>query len=186
TNVGRMILSELCPVVTALHGEFYVLDASEEDPQLKLLASYASEGKDETQNRIKLGKGLVGQCALDKQKILLTNTPTDYIRISSGLGDSPPRSVLVLPLIYEGQVRGVLELASFEGFNPTHQAFLDQLTESIGIVLNTIEANMRTEDLLKQSQSLAQQLQTRQQELQNTNEELKEKARLLAQQNQEV
>ncbi|MGI8982685.1 MAG: HAMP domain-containing protein [Pirellulaceae bacterium] len=186
TNVGRMILSELCPVVTALHAEFYVLDTSEEDPQLKLLASYASEGKNEAQIRIKLGKGLVGQCAIDKQKILLTNTPTNYIRISSGLGDSPPRSVLVLPLIYEGQVRGVLELASFEGFNPTHQAFLDQLTESIGIVLNTIEANMRTEDLLKQSQSLAQQLQTRQEELQNTNEELQEKARLLAQQNHEV
>jgi HAMP domain-containing protein/signal transduction histidine kinase/CheY-like chemotaxis protein len=187
TNVGRMILSELCPVVTALHAEFYVLDSSStDDTELKLLASYASEGKDERQSRIKLGKGLVGQCALDKQKILLTNTPTDYIRISSGLGESSPRSVLVLPLIYEGQVRGVLELASFEGFNPTHQAFLDQLTESIGIVLNTIEANMRTEDLLKQSQSLAQQLQTRQEELQNTNEELQEKARLLAQQNHEV
>ena len=94
--------------------------------------------------------------------------------------------MLVLPLIYEGQVRGVLELASFEGFNPTHQAFLEQLAESIGIVLNTIDANMLTEDLLKQSQSLAHQLQTRQEELQKTNEELQEKARLLAQQNQEV
>ena len=186
TNVGRMILSELCPVVTALHAEFYVLDSSQDDAQLKLLASYASEGKAEHGNRFKLGQGLVGQCALDKQKILITHVPGDYIRISSGLGESPPKSVLVLPLIYEGQVRGVLELASFEGFNPTHQAFLDQLAESIGIVLNTIEANMRTEDLLKQSQSLAQQLQTRQEELQNTNEELQEKARLLAQQNQEV
>jgi signal transduction histidine kinase/CheY-like chemotaxis protein/HAMP domain-containing protein len=188
TNVGRMILSELCPVVTALHAEFYVLDSGNDgDAKLKLLAGYASEGKDEQQDdSIRLGEGLVGQCALDRQKILLTNVPPDYIRISSGLGESPPRSVLVLPLIYEGQVRGVLELASFEGFNPTHQAFLDQLTESIGIVLNTIEANMRTEDLLKQSQSLAQQLQTRQEELQNTNQELQEKARLLAEQNQEV
>src|SRR6202021_201755 len=96
------------------------------------------------------------------------------------------RSVLVLPLIFEGQVKGVLELASFDGFNPSHKAFLDQLTESIGIVLNTIEANMRTEDLLKQSQSLAQQLQSRQEQLQQTNEALKEKARLLAQQNHEV
>ena len=102
------------------------------------------------------------------------------------MGETAPRSVLVLPLIYEGQVRGVLELATFEGFNPTHQAFLEQLAESIGIVLNTIDANMLTEDLLKQSQSLAHQLQTRQEELQQTNEELQEKARLLAQQNQEV
>ncbi len=94
--------------------------------------------------------------------------------------------MLVLPLTYEGQVRGVLELASFEGFNPTHQAFLEQLAESIAIVLNTIDANMLTEDLLKQSQSLAQQLQTRQQQLQQTNAELEDKAHLLAQQNQEV
>src|SRR5438876_11543960 len=116
----------------------------------------------------------------------MDNVPPDYIHIASGLGDSSPRSVLVLPLVFEGQVKGVLELASFGGFNPAHQALLDQLTESIGIVLNTIEANMRTEDLLKQSQSLAQQLQTRQQELQQTNAELEEKAHLLAQQNQEV
>src|SRR5437899_5444701 len=114
------------------------------------------------------------------------NVPTDYIRISSGLGDAPPQNILVLPVIFEGAVKGILELASFERFNPTHQAFLDQLTESIGIVLNTIEANMRTEDLLKQSQSLAQELGSRQEELQNTNKELQEKARQLAHQNAEV
>ena len=92
----------------------------------------------------------------------------------------------MLPIVFEGQVKAVLELASFERFNPTHQAFLDQLTESIGIVLNTIEANMRTEDLLKQSQSLAKELQSRQEELQQTNQELQEKAQLLAHQNVEV
>lgn len=92
----------------------------------------------------------------------------------------------MLPLIFEGEVKGVLELASFDGFNPAHHALLDQLTESIGIVLNTIEANMRTEGLLTQSQSLAQQLQTRQEQLQLTNAELEEKAHLLAQQNREV
>ena len=123
---------------------------------------------------------------LERQKILLSNVPNDYIRISSGLGSAPPASMIVLPILFEGQVKAVLELASFERFNPTHQAFLDQLTESIGIVLNTIEANMRTEDLLKQSQSLAQELQSRQEELQQTNEELQEKARLLAHQNVEV
>jgi HAMP domain-containing protein/signal transduction histidine kinase/CheY-like chemotaxis protein len=185
TNVGRMVLSELCPVVTARQAEFYVLDGTSDDPQLRLLASYASEDK-VPDKRFALGQGLIGQCALDKERIELTKPPADYLRISSGLGDAPPRSILVLPLIFEGQVRGVLELASFEGFSPTHHAFLSQLTESIGIVLNTIEANMRTEDLLKQSQSLAQQLQTRQEELQNTNEELQEKARLLAKQNEEV
>ena len=186
TNVGRMVLSELCPVVTAQQAEFYVFDTKGDSEVLTLLGSYASEGKEAIGKQIRLGQGVVGQCALEKQKILLENLPDNYIRISSGLGEASARSVLVLPLVFEGQVKGVLELASFEGFNPTHQAFLDQLTESIGIVLNTIEANMRTEGLLKQSQSLAQQLQNRQQQLQQTNEELQEKARLLAQQNHEV
>jgi HAMP domain-containing protein/signal transduction histidine kinase/DNA-binding response OmpR family regulator len=186
TNVGRMVLSELCPVVEAQQAEFYVLDADQNPPQLTLLAGYASDGRDSENKKIRLGQGIVGQCAIEKQKFLIENLPPDYIRISSGLGSVSPRSVLVLPLIFEGQVRGVLELASMSGFNPTHQAFLEQLTESIGIVLNTIEANMRTEGLLQQSQSLAQQLQSRQEQLQNTNEELQEKAQLLAHQNHEV
>jgi len=187
TNVGRMVLSELCPVVSARQAEFYVLDSSiDKDPSLALLASYASEGQETLGKRISMGQGLVGQCALEKQKMILENPPPGYLRISSGLGEGLPHSIMVLPLIFEGQVKGVLELASFEGFNPTHHALLEQLTESIGIVLNTIEANMRTEGLLQQSQSLAQQLQARQEQLEQTNEELQEKAHLLAQQNQEV
>jgi HAMP domain-containing protein/signal transduction histidine kinase/CheY-like chemotaxis protein len=184
-TVGRLILSELAPVVSAQQAVFYVFDASKDTPQLSLLASYADRGQGVGQT-LRLGEGLVGQCGLEKQKILITSAPPDYVRISSGLGDAPPRSIIVLPVVFEGQVKGVLELASFDVFNPTHQAFLDQLTESIGIVLNTIEANMRTEDLLKQSQSLAHELQSRQEELQNTNQELQEKAGLLAHQNQEV
>ena len=154
-----------------------------------LLASYASDGHERaTARRIGLGEGLVGQCALEQaarscSTIAPPGLPPHLLRPGRGARRC---NVLVLPVIFEGQVRGVLELASFERFNPTHQAFLDQLTESIGIVLNTIEANMRTEDLLTQSQSLAQELQSRQEELQQTNEELQEKARLLAHQNQEV
>jgi HAMP domain-containing protein/signal transduction histidine kinase/DNA-binding response OmpR family regulator len=185
TTVGRLILSELAPVVTAQQGEFYVLETSGDVPMLTLLAGYASKGQGALGKQIGLGEGLVGQCAVEKQKILAT-IPPDYIRISSGLGAAAPKSILVLPIIFEGQVKGVMELASLERFNPSHQAFLDQLTESIGIVLNTIEANMRTEDLLKQSQSLAHELQSRQEELQNTNQELQEKARQLAHQNEEV
>ena len=185
-TVGRLILSELAPLVSAQHAVVYTFDNSEEKSCLKLLASYAYEHPEGTGNRLELGQGLVGQCALEKQKILLSNVPSDYVKISSGLGAAPPASMIVLPILFEGQVKAVLELASFERFNPTHQAFLDQLTESIGIVLNTIEANMRTEDLLKQSQSLAQELQSRQEELQQTNQELQEKARLLAHQNVEV
>jgi len=123
TNVGRMVLSELCPVVEAQHAEFYVLSAEKDAAQLTLLAGYASDARDAVGKRIGLGHGLVGQCAVEKRKILLNDLPPDYIRITSGLGSAAPRSVLVLPLIFEGQVRGVLELASLGGFNPAHQAF---------------------------------------------------------------
>ncbi len=185
-TVGKLILSELAPVVTAQQGVFYTMDASKEEPMLKLLASYAYKERKNIDNRFKLGEGLVGQCALEKEKILLVNAPRDYITITSGLGEAPPVNIIVMPVLFEGQVKAILELASFERFSPTHQAFLDQLTESIGIVLNTIEANMRTEDLLKQSQSLARELQSQQQELQQTNAALGEKASLLAEQNVEV
>jgi signal transduction histidine kinase/DNA-binding response OmpR family regulator len=179
-TVGQMILSELAPVVGAHQAEFYVLTKPENDSsKLKLLASYASKGRRAHGKEMDIGEGLVGQCAIEKRKLLLTNVRTDAFRIATGLSDSSPLDVLVMPVVFEGEVRGVMELASLEHFNPSHQAFLDQLTESIGIVINTIEANTRTEDLLKQSQSLAE-------ELQQTNQELEEKARQLAHQNQEV
>ncbi|HJU23282.1 MAG TPA: response regulator, partial [Casimicrobiaceae bacterium] len=185
-TVARLILSELAPVVSAQHALFYVMSTPADAPRLTLVASYGSKGQSALGSQLELGEGLVGQCAIEKSKILLTNVPQDYVKIFSGLGSSPPQNIFVLPIIFESQVKGVLELASFERFSPTHEQFLDQLTESIGIVINTIEANMRTEDLLAQSQSLATELQSRQQELQQTNQELEEKAGLLAHQNQEV
>src|SRR6185503_18671752 len=156
------------------------------ESHLKLLASYAYRSRKRVANKFAMGEGLVGQAALEKERILVTNAPPDYVQITSGLGQAPPTNIIVLPVLFEGQVKAVIELSSFEKFSPTHQAFLDQLVESIGIVINTIEANMRTEDLLKQSQSLAKELQSRQEELTTTNQELQEKARLLAEQNAEV
>jgi HAMP domain-containing protein/signal transduction histidine kinase/DNA-binding response OmpR family regulator len=182
-TVGRLILSELAPVVAAQQALFYTLDTSTAVPELRLLASYAAS---EPKEVFRLGEGLIGQCALENQKILVPNVPRDFVRITTGLGQATPSHVIVLPVVFEGQVKAVLELATFEGFNPTHQAFLDQLTESIGIVLNTIEANSRTENLLQQSQSLARELQSQQLELQQTNQQLEEKAGLLAEQNAEV
>jgi HAMP domain-containing protein/signal transduction histidine kinase/CheY-like chemotaxis protein len=184
--VARMILSELAPVVSAQQGVFYIIDGNGGEPELKLLASYAYRDRKGVNSRFKLGEGLVGQAALEKERILLTNVPDDYVKLSSGLGEARPNNIVVLPILFEGQVKAVMELSSAELFNSTHQAFLDQLTESIGIVLNTIEANTRTEDLLKQSQSLAAELQSRQEELQQTNQELEEKARQLVEQNAEV
>ena len=176
-TVGKLILSELAPVVTAQHGVFYTMDNSGEEPELRLLASYAHRERRGARNRFKLGEGLVGQAALEKQRILMTDVPSDYVKVSSGLGESRPVNIVILPILFEGEVKAVMELSSVERFNSTHQAFLDQLMESIGIVLNTIAATTRTENLLKQSQSLAAELQSRQEELQKTNEELQEKAR---------
>ncbi len=169
-TVGKLILSELAPLVSAQQGAFYMVDNSNGDSELKLLASYAQQEGNGAKNRFKMGEGLVGQAALEKRRILLTDVPGNYAKISSGLGEFHPMNVVVLPILFEGEVKAVMELSSVERFSPAHQAFLDQLTESIGIVLNTIEASTRTENLLKQSQSLAT-------ELQKTNLELEEKAR---------
>jgi HAMP domain-containing protein/signal transduction histidine kinase/CheY-like chemotaxis protein len=185
-TVGKLILSELAPVVSAQTGIFYLMDGDGPDAELRMLASYAFTERKNLGNRYRLGEGLVGQSALEKQPILLTNVPGDYIQISSGLGEAPPVNIMVLPIVFEGKVKAVIELASFERFNSTHEAFLVQLAESIGIVLNTIKASTLTEDLLKQSQSLAGELQNRQEELEKTNQELQDKAAQLAEQNAEV
>jgi HAMP domain-containing protein/signal transduction histidine kinase/CheY-like chemotaxis protein len=186
-TASRLILSELAPLVNSQHGVFYTMDASEpEEPVLRYQAGYAYRERKNLANLFRVGEGLVGQCAMEKERILLHNVPGDYVAISSGLGEAPPLSIVVLPIVFEGQVLAVIELATFERFSPIHLDFLDQLTESIAIVLNTIEATTRTEELLKQSQSMAGELQKQQEELRHTNEELEEKARLLAERNTEV
>ena len=183
--VSGMILSELAPLVSAQHGVFYSMTSPSDgsEPVLQLQAGYGFEERKQLSTSFRLGQGLVGQCAKEKKRILLTEVPSDYVRINSGLGSAPPMNVIVLPVLFEGSVRAVVELASFSVFSPTHQAFLDQLPESIGLVLNTIEANTRTENLLKQSQSQAEELRAQQEELRETNEDLGRQARQLAAQN---
>ena len=177
--VTRLILSELAPLVSAHHGVFYMMDSQEQDARLRVIASYGYRSSRKLPTSFLPGEGLVGQCALEKLRIWLTDVPRDYIAVSSGLGAAPPTNIVVLPILFEQQVKAVIEIASLDRFTETHLSFLDQLMESIGVVLNTIEANSRTESLLTQSQSLAQ-------ELQQTNQELAEKARLLSEQNIEV
>jgi CheY-like chemotaxis protein/HAMP domain-containing protein len=185
TTVGRMLLSELAPLVGAQYGAIYQMDTSNGTPHLAMLASYAGSENQQSM-KVALGNGLVGQCALEKKRTLLTDIPRDYIRVRSGLGDASPRSLIVLPVLFETETKAVIELASLMEFTSTHLTFLSQLTESLGIVLNTIEATMRTEGLLQQSQKLASELQAQQKELQQTNEELGRKAQQLAEQNAEV
>jgi CheY-like chemotaxis protein len=149
------------------------MDDDDHTPVLKLIASYAYKERKHVGNRFYLGEGLVGQAALEKKAILLTNVPADYIQISSGLGEAPPRNVIVLPVLFEGEVKAVIELASFLPFSQIHQLFLDQFAESVGVVINMIAANMRTAELLEQSQSLTLELQSQSEELRKQQEELK-------------
>ncbi|MDR3681721.1 MAG: HAMP domain-containing protein [Flavipsychrobacter sp.] len=179
-TVTRRILSELAQVVNAQHGMFYILEQDEyQTSSLKLFAAYAYRDELNIKKEFRLGEGLVGQCAVEKERILLTNVPQGYVKIASGLGEATPLNLIILPVLFEKEIKAVIELASFETFSETHLDFLGQLTESIGIVLNTIETNSTTEHLLEQSTSLAD-------ELKRTNEELQDKAHLLVKQKEEV
>jgi CheY-like chemotaxis protein/HAMP domain-containing protein len=204
--VSRLIMSELTPLVQASHGAFFIVDslaasatgaggpnspettnAHPNDPvvgskALRLLATYAYKERKHVGNRFKLGEGLVGQAALEKKSILLTKVPSDYIQVTSGLGESPPLNIIVIPILFEDDVRAVVELASFESFSAIHRIFLEQLSETIGVVLNMIGASTRTEELLKQSQSLAHELQEQSRELQQQQDQLKSSNQELEQQ----
>ena len=184
-TVGRMLLSELAPLVGAQQGVIYQME-SEGSRNLVLLSAFADGQDDGHRQQVRVGEGLVGQCAAEKRRMLITSLPEHTIPIRSGLFQAVPRNVIVLPVLFEDRVKAVIELASLSTFTASHLAFLEQLTASIGIVLNSIEATMQTEGLLKQSQQLAAELQTQQKELQQTNEQLAQKAQQLAEQNVEV
>ncbi|HEY9504957.1 MAG TPA: HAMP domain-containing protein, partial [Gemmatimonadales bacterium] len=177
--VSQLILSDLAPLVTAHHGVFYLMDGSGDEAVLKLLASYAYKDRNTVAAEFRVGEGLVGQCAVDRRMVLINSVPPDYVQISSGLGEASPRNIAVLPVLFEGEVRAVLELATFDEFDEIRLTFLEQLAETIGIVLNTIGANMRTEELLRQSQALTENLQSQQDVLTETNKRLEQQTRSL-------
>ncbi|KRA28499.1 HAMP domain-containing protein [Brevundimonas sp. Root608] len=181
-TVSNMVLSELAPLINAQHAVFYVSDRDAGDePILVLAAAYAATEREQLSPTFRLGQSLIGQCAKEKERILLTNVPQDYVQIGSGLGTSAPLNIIILPALFEGEVKAVIELATFGEFSETHQSFLSQLMESVGIVLSTIAANMRTEGLLTQSQLLTAELQAQQDELKSTNDRLEQQAASLRQ-----
>ena len=184
-SVGKLILSELAPLIGAHQGLIYQME-SEDKPHLKLLASYANACEGGYPAQLDPGAGFIGQCAVEKRRILINDVPADTVPLGSISVTVLPRALVVFPVLFEDQVKAVLLLASLHPFAPAHLAFLEQLTVSIGIVLNSIEATMQTEGLLKQSQQLAAELQTQQRELQQTNDQLGQKAQQLAEQNAEV
>ncbi|MBD1823206.1 response regulator [Cyanobacteria bacterium FACHB-DQ100] len=178
-TVSRLMLSHLAPLVGSRHGAFYVMDTELSPPVLKLLSSYAYQERKQLSNQFHLGEGLVGQCALEKQRILLTDVPSDYIRIRSGLGDASPINVIVLPVLFENEVVAVLELASFQRFTEVQLTLLERLAQTIGVVLKAIASDAKTQQLLKESQALAEELRSQQEELYQSNRQLQDQTRAL-------
>ncbi|MEH1860919.1 MAG: response regulator [Nostoc sp.] len=178
-SASHLILSNLAPLVGASQGVFYVMDSIGDQPVLKLLSGYAYKERKNLANQFRMGEGLVGQSALEKQRILLTEVPNDYIRISSGLGEAPPLNIIVLPILFEAQVNAVIELASFGPFSKLHLTFLEQLSENLGVFLNNITSQLQTQQLLEESVALTEELQTQQEELQQSNQRLEEQAQEL-------
>jgi HAMP domain-containing protein/signal transduction histidine kinase/CheY-like chemotaxis protein len=185
--VTQLIMSEVTPTVSAQHGAFFLAEPGDGRTELVLAASYGlAPEPHRTPERFAFGQGLVGQAAFERKTIALSELPPDYIKVASGLGDAPAAGLLVMPVLFEDQVLGVIELASLRPFSEVNRDFLDRLTETIGVVINTIRANMRTEELLAQSQGLTQELQKQSEELRQTNDELQEKASLLSEQNRDI
>jgi HAMP domain-containing protein/CheY-like chemotaxis protein/signal transduction histidine kinase len=186
-TVGSMLLSQLAPLINAHQGVIYqmVSESTAGEAGLTLLSTFV-DTPEGYPKRVRMGEGLIGQCAAERRRMLITELPKKTVPIRSGLFKAVPKNVIVLPVLFEERVKAVIELASLGAFTAPHLAFLEQLTSSIGIVLNSIEATMQTEGLLKQSQQLATELQTQQSELQLTNEQLAQKAQQLAEQNTEV
>ncbi|MCP4994005.1 MAG: response regulator, partial [Gammaproteobacteria bacterium] len=185
-SAAKAILSEIADALPVRHGVFYSMSNSGEEQQLELLTAYAYRKRKNLSSQFKLGEGLVGQCALEKRRILLTQAPSDYVQIVSGLGEASPLNIIVLPVLFEGEVLAVVELASLESFTTNHLDFLEQLADSLGLAMNVIQAGLRTDQLLQESQALSEELQSQQGQLEQSNAELEEQARLLEERNKDV
>jgi len=142
-SVGRLILSELAPLIGVMSGAFYLKQTDGDEPFLGLLAGYAREGNARLPAKVQIGEGLLGECARERRRIVVSEVPARYLSIKSALGEAPPHMVAFLPILFEGETQAVMELASFDHFTETQFAFLDQLGESIGLVLNAIVANAK-------------------------------------------
>jgi signal transduction histidine kinase/CheY-like chemotaxis protein/HAMP domain-containing protein len=191
--VAELIMEELAPLMGALHGTFFLAERAGDETSLRLIAGYGLRADKDAPMQYRIGQSLIGQVAKSKRLVVVDEIPQGYIKITSGLGEAPPANLVVFPLLFEGQVLGVVELASFSKFTPIQIDFLEQFAETLGISVNAIIANSRTDTLLDQSQQLAtelqarsSELQARSEELQQSNADLEDKAELLAAQKQDI
>jgi signal transduction histidine kinase/HAMP domain-containing protein len=191
--VAELIMDDLVPLVGAQHGTFFLAEATGGETRLRLIAGYGLRADIEAPSQFRLGQSLIGQVARTRKPIVVTDLPADYVKISSGLGEAAPVNLMILPIVFEDQVLGVIEAGSFSRFTQRHQDFMEQLIETIGVNVNAIIANSRTDALLAESQRLAaelqartRELQVRQDELQRSNADLADNAAQLARQNRNI
>jgi signal transduction histidine kinase/HAMP domain-containing protein len=191
--VADLVMNELIPLVGGQHGTFFLAEDAGGETGLRLIAGYGLRADLEAASHFRLGQSLIGQVAKTRKPIVVTDLPADYVKISSGLGEAAPVNLIILPIVFEDQVLGVIEAGSFSRFTRVHQDFLEQLVETIGLSVNTIIANSRTDALLAESQRLAAELQARtgelqvrQEELQRSNADLEDKAEQLASQKRDI
>jgi len=193
TVVAELIVNELIPLIGAQHGTFFLAEANGEETRLRLIAGYGLRADIEAPSQFQLGQSLIGQVAKTKKPVIVTEVPEDYVKISSGLGEAAPVNLTIFPVVFEGQILGVIEAGSFSPFTDVHRDFLEQLMETVGINVNSILASSRTDALLAESQRLAAELQARtgelqvrQDELQRSNADLEDKAAQLARQKRDI
>jgi signal transduction histidine kinase/CheY-like chemotaxis protein/HAMP domain-containing protein len=184
--VADLIMDELAPLVRAQHGTFFLSETADDETRLRLIAGYGLRADKDAPLQYRLGQSLIGQVAKSARSMIISDLPEGYVKISSGLGEASPTNLAILPILFEDRVLGVIELAAFTTFTPVQTDFLEQFTETLGVNVNTILANARTDSLLKESQRLTTELQAQQNELQRSNADLEDKAEQLARQNSDI
>ncbi|BAP56246.1 signal transduction histidine kinase [Thioploca ingrica] len=186
-HLTENIINFLTPYLEAQIGAFYLYQAEEtQPPYLKMIASHAYIWRHHSIYEFKMGEGIVGQAGLERKLFVITKAPPNYITISSGLGEALPNTILVAPFLYENQLKGVIELASFATFTELHLEFLNQVLPNIAIAVNTAESRTQMQILLEKSQTQAEALQSQQLELQQSNDRLTKQAEELQHQSEEL
>lgn len=180
------IISKLAEMINAGFGVLYISHLDDSESYLELMGSYAFEKRKRVQSKITIGEGLVGQCAKEKKSILLTQAPVNYIQINSGLGEAEPLNILVIPMLFEKNVIGVIELASFQEFTPLNKTMLEQVANNTAVIINNIFSQQKTKQLLGETQSQSEELKVQQEELRSSNDDLLEQTQLLKKSEEEL
>ncbi len=183
TDLSRKIISKMCQILGAGIGAIYLKD---DEGVFRLTGSYAFKYRKNVKTGYESGEGIVGQAVLEKQTIIMSQLPEDYLAINSGLGEAPPRNLMVTPCIFNDEVIAVIELGSFDLFTESQVNFISIISQTVAIGLHTSRSRAELEKLLNKTQQQAEELQVQQEELRQANEELQEQTRALKESEQQL